>query len=125
MLNQLGLANPLATAWELVSYSFVVDWFVPIGPVLNALSARAGLIFVDGSKSNRVTGYATYTNRYTGVDSKIYSPDANGKITYEGYRRAGIRSWPKVGVFVEPDPFRGDRLLKATALVVANVRTLG
>lgn len=125
MLNQLGLANPLATAWELVTWSFVFDWFVPIGPVLQALSAPAGLIFVDGSKSNRVTGMATYDNRYYGVDNKIISSWANGKISYEGYRREHIMSWPKAGFWVDPDPFRGDRLLKATALMIANIRTLG
>lgn len=27
----LGLQNPLAIVWELVPYSFVADWFIPIG----------------------------------------------------------------------------------------------
>lgn len=125
MLNQLGLANPLATAWELVSWSFVFDWFVPIGPVLSAMSAPAGLIFVDGSVSNRVTGIADFTSRYYGVDNKIVSSDGTGQIEYNGYRRDVIRSWPKAGFWVDPDPFRGDRLLKATALMIANIKTLG
>jgi hypothetical protein len=30
-LNQLGITNPALLAWELVPYSFVVDWFLPIG----------------------------------------------------------------------------------------------
>jgi hypothetical protein len=30
------LANPLVTAWELVPFSFVVDWFVNLGDVLSA-----------------------------------------------------------------------------------------
>lgn len=30
--------NPLATAWELVTLSFVVDWFVNIGDVIDALT---------------------------------------------------------------------------------------
>lgn len=32
-----GLTDPLSVAWELVPYSFVLDWFLPIG---NYLSAR-------------------------------------------------------------------------------------
>lgn len=32
-----GLTDPLSVAWELVPWSFVVDWFIPIG---NYLSAR-------------------------------------------------------------------------------------
>jgi len=50
-LNQLGLLNPLSLAWELVSWSFVVDWFCPIGPVFNALTAPVGLKFVSGTIS--------------------------------------------------------------------------
>lgn len=34
----LGLTDPLSIAWELTPYSFVADWFIPIG---NYLSARA------------------------------------------------------------------------------------
>jgi len=32
-----GLTDPLSVAWELLPYSFVLDWFIPIG---NYLSAR-------------------------------------------------------------------------------------
>ncbi len=31
-----GLLNPAAVAWELVPYSFVADWFIPIGDYLDA-----------------------------------------------------------------------------------------
>lgn len=31
-----GLLNPAAVAWELVPYSFVADWFIPIGSYLDA-----------------------------------------------------------------------------------------
>lgn len=33
--RQLGLTDPLSVAWELIPYSFVVDWFVPIGTYLS------------------------------------------------------------------------------------------
>lgn len=42
-LNSLGLVNPALMAWQRVPYSFVVDWFVPIGPILGSLTAEAGL----------------------------------------------------------------------------------
>lgn len=35
--RSLGLTNPAAIAWELTPYSFVVDWFLPIGSYLSAL----------------------------------------------------------------------------------------
>lgn len=34
--RSLGLSNPLAVAWEVVPYSFVVDWFLPVGSYLSA-----------------------------------------------------------------------------------------
>nr|APG76995.1 hypothetical protein [Beihai levi-like virus 22]APG77019.1 hypothetical protein [Beihai levi-like virus 22] len=50
----LGLTNPLATAWELVPLSFVINWFVSIGDVLGALDAGVGLDVVSGYET-RVT----------------------------------------------------------------------
>lgn len=47
-LAQTGFTNPINLAWELLPYSFVVDWFLPIGPYLETLSAWDGLQFVDG-----------------------------------------------------------------------------
>lgn len=35
------LFNPFATAWELVRFSFVVDWFIDVGQALEALSFLA------------------------------------------------------------------------------------
>jgi hypothetical protein len=36
--RQLGLLDPLSVAWELLPWSFVVDWFIPIGAYLDALN---------------------------------------------------------------------------------------
>jgi hypothetical protein len=43
LANQLGLINPLSIAWEVVPFSFVVDWFVPIGNYLQSLTDFVGL----------------------------------------------------------------------------------
>lgn len=36
--RSLGLADPLSVIWEIIPYSFVVDWFIPIGTYLDTLS---------------------------------------------------------------------------------------
>lgn len=36
LLRALGLTNPAAVVWEVVPYSFVVDWFLPVGSYLSA-----------------------------------------------------------------------------------------
>lgn len=49
MLEQIGLArsmnlvDPASVVWENVPYSFVVDWFIPIGTYLEQLSFFRGL----------------------------------------------------------------------------------
>ena len=47
-LAQTGFTNPINLGWEILPFSFVVDWFVPIGPYLESLSAWDGLSFSDG-----------------------------------------------------------------------------
>lgn len=36
--RSLGLTDPLTVAWELIPYSFVADWFIPIGTYLENLN---------------------------------------------------------------------------------------
>lgn len=46
LLQAFGLLNPLSVAWEVVPFSFVIDWFAPIGNYLDNLGALAGLELV-------------------------------------------------------------------------------
>lgn len=61
-LAQLGITNPAVLAWELVPYSFVVDWMIPIGSYLNSLDAALGWSFKGGSytafSKQHSSGYA-------------------------------------------------------------------
>lgn len=41
-LRSLGVTNPLLIAWELVPYSFVVDWAIPVGNWLESIDAMLG-----------------------------------------------------------------------------------
>jgi hypothetical protein len=54
-LRQLGLENPLAVGWELTPWSFAVDWLLPVGSFLDAMTGTLGAEFD--------TGYTTYTLR--------------------------------------------------------------
>lgn len=42
LLERLGLVNPAAVAWDAVPYSFVVNWFIPVGTFLKSLSDMVG-----------------------------------------------------------------------------------
>lgn len=41
--RSLGLTDPASVAWELIPYSFVVDWFIPIGDYLENLNVIPNL----------------------------------------------------------------------------------
>lgn len=47
-MSQLGITNPATLAWEVLPWSFVVDWFLPVGNYLNSLNYDEGLEFVTG-----------------------------------------------------------------------------
>lgn len=53
-LSSVGMTNPLEVLWEKVPYSFVVDWFYPIGDWLSSMDAAYGFIFKSGSSSELV-----------------------------------------------------------------------
>jgi hypothetical protein len=47
LINQLGANNPALLGWELLPYSFVVDWFLNIGTYLEALNGFNGVTILD------------------------------------------------------------------------------
>lgn len=55
-MKNYGLTNPMETAWELTPWSFVVDWFLPLGEYLNSLTADSGLNYKTGTRKIKMTG---------------------------------------------------------------------
>jgi len=56
---RLGITNPVDLVWELIPYSFVVDWFIPIGDWLNSLDAVVGLNGVWGTVTTKAKSIVT------------------------------------------------------------------
>jgi hypothetical protein len=50
-IDSFGLADLGGVAWELIPFSFVVDWFVPVGDWIGAQTALTGLQWVKGCQS--------------------------------------------------------------------------
>jgi hypothetical protein len=84
LANKLGLINPALVAMELVSYSFVADWFVNLSDFLGQFTEFAGL---------------TVADQYTSVKTKD---------TSSWYRHIGNLQSPvaDLGVNVERDFYR-------------------
>jgi len=47
-LAQVGLTNPLTVAYDLMPWTWVFDWVLPLGSWINSLDATVGLSWVDG-----------------------------------------------------------------------------
>lgn len=113
-VNQAGLVNPAALAWELVPFSFVVDWFVPVGGVLNALSATSGLTFVGGHRTER------WNERYEGTPSGASQLSREIAITQNhkaGFDRIRYSGFPGPAPYIKPFYTGGDRWATIAALL--------
>lgn len=117
-LSQLGFTNPAYLAWELTPFSFVVDWFIPIGNALNSLDATLGLSFEKGCYSEKIvtSRRTTGTGRNTIYNENIgYSTNY---MTLHRFQRTVLTNFPSV---VFPDfknPFSIEHALNAMALLV-------
>ncbi len=69
-LVDTGIQDPLLVVWELLPYSFVVDWFLGVGSYLDGLNAMMGLQYRGGTQSRKVVEV-----------SKLRLKAFNGKVT--------------------------------------------
>lgn len=82
-LHQFGLDNPLSVAWEVVPFSFVVDWFVNVGDFLGSLTDFAGMTLESVSRSRYLNcnyGYTRFT--HSGVPPPYRFTSVNVKHVY-------------------------------------------
>lgn len=82
--RSLGLLNPLSVAWELVPFSFVVDWFVPVGTYIDNLGIIPSL-----KCRTIISTFSTYENHGVGT-SKLYAGASSSFSVVELVRVAGI-----------------------------------
>ena len=66
-LQQTGFTNPINLVWEILPFSFVVDWFLPVGKYLESFTYAQGLSFREGyvvtMKKTRVVSAVGYGKR--------------------------------------------------------------
>jgi len=111
--SRLGLVNPLSVAWELVPFSFVVDWGLPVGNVLSALTATTGLTFVGGFKAVHADGKINARLKPTG--NYVEQSPRSGDLDFSYYRRYGLTGFPTPLPYAV-NPFSTGHILNAVAL---------
>lgn len=85
VLGKTGLTNPLLLAWELVPYSFVVDWFFPLGNWLESFTAFDGLVFRGGYINLKRRTVWSGNGGSTGFSPAGYSYAYSGSLLVKNY----------------------------------------
>lgn len=122
LANQLGLINPLSVAWEVVPFSFVVDWFTNVGGFLNSATDFYGLTLDKASTTYVLKGFRerkNYSSCHYWNNGYVLSENNNYEINQISHmiREPGIS---KPGLFVRPLKVWGwQRALTASSLLIA------
>lgn len=114
--SDLGMTNLATVLWEKTPFSFIADWFIPVGDWLSSLDAAYGMEFRGGC----TTFWRERSIHYTGT-----STDSNGrtKLTGRYENRSMVRSayWtlPTPSMPALKNPASVERAINASALLVA------
>lgn len=113
--DMFGLLNPLEIAWELTPFSFVFDWFIPVGNCLQALSATAGLDFASGWVSiHSTSNLSTHWNME--IPTTMVHPGDFQWVDYS-FNRVPLTSFPLPELYGKTNPFSTSHILSAIALI--------
>lgn len=89
--SDFTLGNPLELAWEVVPYSFVVDWAIPVGDYLSALDALKDVKKVIGTVTTKRKSLEKYTHiNVTDNDWVIEIPSSYEYTSHERTVLTGI-----------------------------------
>lgn len=97
LLSQLGLLNPVSTAWERVPYSFVVDYFLNVNDVISSMTALAGCTLHRPYRTTYAHTVLTLSARWDIPNPPSWSPNSYGGEHVKVSRITGIPS-PTLGL---------------------------
>lgn len=111
LASSMGLVNPISVAWELVPFSFIVDWFANVGQVLQSMTDFVGASITDA-----------YTTTYTSSTQDIlFTSTFTPGIAYLGSGKQVTvdRTLGLTGPSLAIKPFRGFSVTRgATAIAL-------
>lgn len=95
-LSQTGFTSPVSLAWEILPWSFVVDWALPIGPYLQSFSDFEGMEFKGGSQTDfvRQTYVAAVDAHYSRAPYSGYTAlnfDMTGSYSREWVKMSRVK----------------------------------
>lgn len=126
-ISEISLLNPALVAWELVPFSFVVDWFLPIGDFLNALDATFGVQFVGGLYVETVKLRSSHEGFAMRADPVRDSAEGHGLLdeSYARKERFVLTGFPSVKLPSFKNPVSTGHCANALALLTTSFRGRG
>lgn len=128
-LQQYGITNPALLVWELIPYSFVFDWLVPVGDYLSTIDTFVGKEFVSGcasyitddsvkSKPTNVRGDPTNSGWVLGRINHLAENTARRRF----YKRVSLTSFPSATLPRLDVNLNTQRVIDAISLVTQKIR---
>lgn len=121
-LSRLGFTSPTNVTWELLPFSFVIDWFLPIGRFLSSLSA------LDGYKVREITRTVSVRKtvhcdfhippvRHESAYYPIQDVDFRWQVERLKVRRETLSDLPSLPFPIWRNPFTWGRTANSIALL--------
>lgn len=121
-LQELGLVNPAEIAWELAPWSFVIDWFTPIGAFISQYTADTGMQFNTGTRTVRINLDATPTTPAANVAFSDGSVYLHGDYVAAYKRRVVLSGPPNRFELYTKSPFSWTHSAEALALLIQKLK---
>lgn len=116
-LNQIGLLAPQQVAWALMPWSFAIDWFLPIGTFLEAITAPVGFTLVGGTRTRYAQGGGTLVSQaWRTSTSSPQTGTFEREFEINAMRREAITSFPIPRPYIK-SPFSTSHSISALALI--------
>lgn len=112
--DELGLLNPALLAWEVIPYSFVVDWFMPIGTYLQCMVPIRGLSLKTGFIYSKGTAEIKTLYGWNQIQSK-------GKAQSEFKHRQVLTGFPEFEMPAPDFSLNVEQALSAVSLLAQRI----
>lgn len=114
-VRSLGVFPSLNNIWDLVPYSFVLDWFVDVGSVLERIDTHHRLFNLDIPyviKSDKIEAFVSISNASIGVGAAL---------TLTSYNREVTESVPQPRIFgeINKPPTVQNHWIEGSALILS------
>jgi hypothetical protein len=125
-LSEFGLINPLEILWEVTPWSFVIDWFFPVGDWISNKTSDCGIVFKTGTRKVKLTGTFTTEGSQSGLPpgSDIGPGGNSALVDFDGevIGRSVLSGIPNLPPIKLKNPLSWSHGIESVALAVQKLK---